>query len=339
MAYFAQQAQSSGQQYATRARDGPEGQLGLDNTNAISGGFKRSIQRPQHDPNAISYGGFKAATATAPETTVPKDRGMRKYESKYSATEQFRPIRKKLEAHRDADMPQGSEGKRYMPPPTVPERPRAERAHSNLFNKITEQETRVETKMQMKTFVLDNNGISVGRRPAHEASCEDFFQTKTRVKDYSVLRNGIEAATPGDKNYSAVEYSNKFFRSGGLVPGANIGTYGKKSLQRKHMTLARPGAKSKMLATGKNIMANESVLSYEKLSYEAKRQARQLREEMEGVEGLTESTEPPTGSTPSWEDRTGLHTWTLEEELPYNDMPTAPPPAEDESSDDEDEAA
>jgi hypothetical protein len=264
---------------------------------------------------------------------------MRKYDTKYSATEQFRPIRKKLEAHRDADMPQASEGKRYMPPPTVPEVPRAERAHSSLFNKITEQESRVETKMQMKTFVLDESGISVGRRPAHEASCEDFFQTKTRVKDYMVLRNGVEAATPGDKNYAAVEYSNKFFRSGGLVPGANIGTYGKKSLQRKHMTLPRPGAKSRMLASGKNVMASESVLSYEKLSYEAKRQARQLREEMEGVQGLTESTQPPTGQTASWENRTGLHTWTPEDEIPYNDMPPAPPPADDDSSDEEDEAA
>ena len=120
--------------------------------------------------------------------------------------------------------------------------------------------------MQMKSYVLDPNGISVGRRPAHEAKVEDFFQSKTRVKDYMVLRNGIQAATPGDKAYSAVEYVPNFFRSGGLVPGANVGTYGPKSMQRKHMTLPRPGAKkNKMLAAGKTIMASESALSYERV--------------------------------------------------------------------------
>ena len=60
-----------------------------------------------------------------------------------------------------------------------------------------------------------------------------------------------------------------------------------------------------MHEAGKSISATESVLSYERLSYEAKRCARIMAEEMDCVRGLTED----YGGTPSWEKRTGLHTW------------------------------
>ena len=153
--------------------------------------------------------------------------------------------------------------------------------------------------MQSKRPIKDPSGRSVGRRPAHEAQIETFFQTKTRVSDFKALRSGIDQATPGDKAYAAVEYSPGYFKQSGVVPGANVGSYGPKHLQRRHMWLPPPGFKKrqerrlgkKMREAGKAISASESVLTYERLSYEAKRNARMLAEEMEGVRDLTETEE------------------------------------------------
>lgn len=269
------------------------------NTNPINGGTRHQIPQYKRDSNSIGSGGFVAATATAPETVVPNDRGRTKYKFESTKEQQFKPLRRPLKPHRCGADPPRPEGKAYMPPPKLPEHVRAERTHSQQFNLRTTQENSLAAKMQSKTSVRDPSGLSVGRRPAAEAPIENYFQTKTRVSDYSMLRNGVKQATPGDKCYAAVEYSSGYFKQSGVIPGANVGTYGPKSGQGRHMFLPPPGFKKrqerrlgkKMREAGKAISATESVLTYERLSYEAKRNARLLAEEMDGVKDLTETDE------------------------------------------------
>jgi len=269
------------------------------NTNPVNGGIKYTKPQQKRDNNSIGYGGFAAATPTGPETVVANDRGRTKYQFESTREQQFKPLRRKLEPHRCGADPPRPEGKAYMPPPKLPEHVRAERTHSEQFNLRTTQENCLAAKMQSKTSVRDPTGLSVGRRPAIEAPIEKYFQTKTRVSDFSMLRAGIDQATPGDKAYAAVEYSPGYFYQSGVIPGANVGTYGPKSGQGRHMFLPPPGFKKrqerrlgkKMREAGKAISATESVLTYERLSYEAKRNARLLAEEMDGVKDLTETDE------------------------------------------------
>jgi len=269
------------------------------NTNPVNGGDRQAVQQYKRDSNSIGYGGFAAATQTKPETVVPNDRGRTKYTKDPTSEYAFKPMRRPLQPARCGADPAPPEGKMYISAPKLPEQVRAERVHSDQFNRLTTQEILLSAKMQAKTQVADPTGISVGRRPAIEAPIEKYFQTKSRITDFSKLRAGIEQATPGDKAYAAVEYSPGYFYQSGVVPGANVGTYGPKSGQGRHMFLPPPGFKKrqerrlgkKMREAGKAISATESVLTYERLSYEAKRNARILAEEMDGVRGLTETDE------------------------------------------------
>lgn len=45
---------------------------------------------------------------------------------------------------------------------------------------------------------------------------------KKRLDGYESLRNNIGVASLGDKPYKYPEYSNNFYRDGGLIPGSTF---------------------------------------------------------------------------------------------------------------------
>lgn len=48
------------------------------------------------------------------------------------------------------------------------------------------------------------------------------MKKKARVNDFGQLRNGIGVAALGDKTYKYPEYSDNFYKNGGLIPGSTI---------------------------------------------------------------------------------------------------------------------
>ena len=281
----------------------------------IQGGAIRSVRHAQRDSNSIGdFGGFAAAKPTAPETTVPHDRGMRhapNHQSRASATTRFVPTYRQVKPLRDADDPAPPEGKRYLPAPRLPELPRPERMHTSRFNRRTVEEREFVAHMGNKIRVnqaapSEDAGLSVGRRQAKEVDVAGMMQRKARVGSTARARNGLPAAYPGDKLYGAVEYSDDFFAGGGLVPGANIGTRGPKAMTNVHLLMTKE-YKDRELAE-RALKANhpaQSCLSYEKMSFEAKRRQRDLYDDIRGVVALTEDG-VFRGEDTSWEGHTGL---------------------------------
>ena len=284
----------------------------------IQGGAKRAVLYPQRDPNSIGdFGGFAAATATAPESTFPHDRGMRHslaHQSRASATERFVPTYRQVKPARDANDPAPPEGKRYLPAPRLPELPRPERLHTARFNRRTREErefmahmgNKIRVNQGIGTIPVSDVGLSVGRRQAKELDVAGLMQRKARVGSTEASRNGLSAAFAGDKIYGAVEYSDGFYARGGLVPGANIGTHGPKGVTNVHMLMSQE-FKDRQQAE-RALRANhpsQSCLSYEKMSFEAKRRMRDLHDDVRGVMALDQGG-VFRGEDTSWEQHTGL---------------------------------
>ena len=172
----------------------------------IGGGTRRAVPQWKRESNSLGFGGFPAATATAPETTVPQDRGMRHstMANRTSAKEQFVPAYRNVRPARDANDPAPPEGKRYIPPPRLPERPRPERVHTDKWNRRTVEEREFQLHMGNKIRVnmavndagniTGQPGLSVGRRRAKEVDVAGLMQRKVRVHDTRSARNGIPAA-------------------------------------------------------------------------------------------------------------------------------------------------
>ena len=71
---------------------------------------------------------------------------------------------------------------------------------------------------------LDENGVPCCLRPAKEEALESHFGRKSRIADFSAMRNGVPSKIPGDKGYGCVEFSPGYFTDGGgVLPGSNFG--------------------------------------------------------------------------------------------------------------------
>lgn len=71
----------------------------------------------------------------------------------------------------------------------------------------------------MRTFIHDN------RRTMGEFLKTDMMGAKKRIITVNQARNGIGVAAPGDKQYKAVEYADRFFHEGGLIAGSTNKTH------------------------------------------------------------------------------------------------------------------
>lgn len=78
-----------------------------------------------------------------------------------------------------------------------------------------------------KRVVLDDGGVPCRLRAAEQYNLEKAMGKKVTIDNILDRRNGIGYRRPGDKLYSAPEYSTGYFinsqHGGGVVPGSNFG--------------------------------------------------------------------------------------------------------------------
>ena len=137
-------------------------------------------------------------------------------------------------------------------------------------------------------------------------------------------RNNIPVANPGDKLYSAVEYSPSFykeFNSDYSRVGGSTGTGGKKLTisapgQAKIEARARDSTKLFNPAGMMNTMSRHDTLNFRpRLSYEEKVRIAATQAAIAEVGELTEGVVDDRNEEGlSWEQRTGLYVWKTKEQ-------------------------
>jgi hypothetical protein len=68
-----------------------------------------------------------------------------------------------------------------------------------------------------------------------EHNVEGDMQRKLIVGEYYDKRNGIYAASLGDKAYKAPNYAPDFYKESGLVPGSSVKNYPKNMARKKQI--------------------------------------------------------------------------------------------------------
>ena len=68
-----------------------------------------------------------------------------------------------------------------------------------------------------------------------EHGLESDMQQKMRIGDFYDKRNGISAASLGDKPYKAPNYAADFYKEAGLVPGSSTKNYPKNMARKKQI--------------------------------------------------------------------------------------------------------
>ncbi|KAF4713363.1 Sodium hydrogen exchanger [Perkinsus olseni] len=102
---------------------------------------------------------------------------------------------------------------------TVPKR--AEKVHIRQ----TECRTEFDNVPRGRRIVIDegrNAPHPRALRPAREASLEEVIGRRGRVRTVCEKRNGLRMAAEGDKLYKHPEFSDSFFKQGGLIAGAGF---------------------------------------------------------------------------------------------------------------------
>ena len=247
-------------------------------------GCKVKVQQHQRESNSIGHGGFPmlASSASAPrlgrtggvETMVPGDRGRgRGHPARDGVEAQWRPCGRTLRPARDATNYAAAQGRRYMPEPRAANRERPTRREI--------PEATLRSGYDIPERGIDHGGVAPvfwehGPRSgtwAHEfisaeRSLEHSFGVKKRVGTMRDKRNGIPRAFPGDKLYSAVEYSNDFYKTEGWLSGSCVG-------KSQRLTGASGGQRG--------ALAVDASPSKKRVSYAAKRAMQDLRDEIDGV--------------------------------------------------------
>jgi len=238
------------------------------------------------------------------EPVVMGDRGRRTYAERRGADAEFRPARRVLgPARTGADVPR-PEGLRRLPEPTgkAPwdELPQGRRANPAGARRSGYDVPEPDLHMDRKNMVPDKNGALARETVSMERTLETFMTVKRKVPDAAGLRNGIPVANPGDKAYTHVDYSRDYHKGGGLVPGSTFALYRKKS--EDYRSNEQLQSKNGMGAAAVNYMKPQ-------MTFQEKRLMKQLMDELNDVRSLTNASTGYDEDIPSWEDRTGMHTY------------------------------
>ncbi len=270
-----------------------------------------------------SNGGFKGLTPQqmSARTLFFGDGGRRHTEEPRSDTYQFKPGRRKLyPGPSDYERPGGLK-KLPHPVPKVP--PRAEQRHipsAAMRSGYDVPEHSIEKALNRKVAVRREDGLLARDFISTEVTLDKAFGVKVKCNGgIRQQRNGIPMANPGDKLYSAVEYSPGFykeFNSDYSRVGGREGTGGKVG------TIAPPGEAaayeaardtSKLFnpASMTHTMGRQDTLNFRpRLSYEERMRMKATREAIEEVEELTVGKISAMNEDGlSWEDKTGLFVW------------------------------
>lgn len=313
------QAEMSSAQPATAAAVVPGQPYGFKNEDLRFKGTNklRTLPHPTRDPDGIRLSLGASASRAAMARLERESRtitgGGRKYlEPKPSQEKPFRPSRKKLEAMKHDDRPQGI---KRVPEPRHEEvdRPHGRRPHPDN-GKRSENYSLWGGGQDLgcKIRVKREDGTLACERQAYEDQLEAHLGSKVKIDPADVLstRNGIGSSRPGDKMYSHVDYAPGFFKRHGEVPdgsypGSNWGTYKRMTPFDETEAAAMSRSSTKALNTAPKLweVGRPKRKKYapvpRHLSYDAIRAAEILAKDMDEVAALDKD----------WEDRTGMYTW------------------------------
>lgn len=140
--------------------------------------------------------------------------------------------------------------------------------------------------------VLNEYGVPMRDvKGAREYDMEGYMNRKTRVKD---MRNGIPAATPGDKGFYDADREPGFYKKGGVIAGSTI------QLRNSAKPSLKKSSEADIIAER---MKRSSKLMTE--TYEQKSKRLDLEYDLSQVRCLDNSFMKLSQVVPGYEERTG----------------------------------
>lgn len=150
--------------------------------------------------------------------------GKKKVDGPISGVYRWQPGKKSIDEP-GADHYSKPEGLKKVQSKPCQVRFRKEKLH---IRQIESKEEHYDRPVGPKT-VKAPNGIRAADQPAQEIDLSRVLQRKLRIDDMMGQRNGIPTRSLGDKQYRHPEYSNEFYKAGGLIVGSTFvkGSYTK----------------------------------------------------------------------------------------------------------------
>ena len=254
------------------------------------------------------------------------DGGKKHYGPKSSQVESWHPGRRTLHPnHSGYAKPTGL---RSIPIPVPHVPPRAEQRH--MLNEAARSgfdvpEHSIEKALNRKVLVKRDDGRLARDFISTEVTLDVQFGVKKKC-DGGIRQkmNGIPVANPGDKLYSAVEYSPGFykeFNSSFSRVGGRLGTGGDAHDvappgEAKRQAMERDTSMGFNPAAMTNTMGRKDTLNFRpRLSYEERMRIKQTKEAIEEVTELTDGVVTAMNEEGlSWEQRTGLYVYKTKKE-------------------------
>jgi len=272
------------------------------------------------DNNVLSAFPSSSAPMTASQMFFG-DGGKHHFPTPHSDTYAFKPGRRKLYPSKSGSAVQG--GLRRIPIPVpktkkVPEQRHLPDAQRRSGYDVPEHS--IETALNRKILVRREGGELARDFISAELTLDRAFGVKKKCEGgIRQSRNTIPVANPGDKLYSAVEYSPGFYKefsSGYSRVGGRTGTGGKvldipEPGQAKIQARARDSTKMFNPAGMTNTLGRGDTLNFRpRLSYEEKVRIAATQAAIAEVGELTEGVVTDRNEDGlSWEQRTGLYVW------------------------------
>ncbi|CAN0324145.1 unnamed protein product, partial [Pylaiella littoralis] len=167
--------------------------------------------------------------------------------------------------------------------------------------------------LQSKHVTVDDTGRAAKERVSGELTLEKAVGLKRKVNSQREKRGGVPAkGNPGDKLFHHVDYSPGFHQRGELIVGSSF----YRTMPRRGGGHRAPGSVTVPAAVPEGV---GYALGYRKpkMAFHETRQASQYLEDLRGVLELTEAAPVPAAAGqevgPSWEEKTGMHTWPINE--------------------------
>mmetsp|Transcript_38749 Transcript_38749/g.77172 ORF Transcript_38749/g.77172 Transcript_38749/m.77172 type:complete len:267 (+) Transcript_38749:68-868(+) len=248
-------------------------------------GFKLKFAERSHHPaflpgKNLLHGGIVNSWVPPDTSIILGEKGKKNFEPRYCPEEQI--VIKKQLPRRDHGDEEVKRGKRCVAAPAVSQ---LELAHNERVH-YPEPHSTVGDSVG---FARKKSVLRVTEPKMY--NLEATMNRKQRVPDETAKRNGIAAATPGDKSFKQADREPEFYAKGGIIPGSTITLRqsAKPELKKRDDVTKGPG--KKLEATyGKLVLKREKAY------------------DLSQVHTLTKPSKTHQGEViPSWEERTGQH--------------------------------
>lgn len=201
-------------------------------------GFKLKFTERNHQPEcaprlALLHGAVVNQWVQPDTSIILGERGKKNFEPRYCAEEQI-VIKKQLPRREHGDE-EVKRGKRCI---AAPSKGSIELAHNE---RVHYPEPRSEVGQPLD-FSRKKSVLQVTEPKMH--NIESTMNRKQRVVTEEQRRNGIDAATPGDKSFKEADREPDFYAKGGIITGSTntLRKSGKPELKKKD-EVSKPGKK------------------------------------------------------------------------------------------------